>query len=1219
MYLNASQQIQSSHSYKQNLLSSQRNSFFWFLQESFHTLAYQRILHTKYGFIRISLAGGNKVLNYPRLNTNEALRCNKTYGALVYVPCIIDIFFYQQKYTNLSISEVASLKTNLPGVLSFSSASPFISEKSQVELRKTLRCQTQNEFVFYGKPISFIFPLKFALVPLMIEKGGDFIIRGIKRVIVNQLVRNPGIYYSVKVNKKGIRLYTVKFLFLQRSWLQISTDRNLCLWVEIIPRKPKIPIPIFLKVLGFTNLEIEKAFPGNQAFFRPTYEYLQKQLKNIDPKSGITTYNSSLSARENNIEITTTEDTIPLGKESLSKFENTFITNYSFYDALKEFAICFGFSGKLGAVKAYFFIKQRYISPFTACLLGKFGRRNLNDKFGLSNNTTMTITPEDLLLAIRELFLIHHGQASIDNIDQLKNRRVRTVGELLSEPIQEFSKLFPLGGKREKFNENSVLNFTQNSTKSWKIIWRKFLLKILIKQGIGLQNWIHSFVLRSLYPNWRKIFTLNPLSQLLDETNALASLTHKRRISCLGPGGLKRETAGFSVRDIHPSYYGKLCPIETPEGQNAGLISSLSLYSRLDKNGILESPVFNGRYRRCHFQSNPQFFSALEDFSFRRVTSDYALQAYKFQLSPQPLFARSNEQFLQYLSNFVTTFDISPCQILSVATALIPFVEHNDANRALMGSNMQRQAIPLVKNERPIIGTGLEAHVTYDSGTSIHANNIGWISYTDSNRIFTRPFYKKVSQKFQKRLKKFSSAQYRFQNFSKILKKGWTLYTLTEHQRTNQGLAFHQRVIGQFGEWISPGSLLAESFSSDGGELSVGKNLLLAYMPWEGYNFEDALVISESCVKNDMYTSFHIKKFETTVRSQKRGYELLTADIPGGIGVDTQQLQSSGIGTIGAWIKQKDILVGKLAFSPTHEPLPEERLLKAIFGAPVPSGKDVSLRMPAQKSGRILSISQTPAKGIRLNIGYEHRLQVGDKMAGRHGNKGIIAAILPEANMPYTQDGSPIDIILNPLGVPSRMNVGQVFEGLLGWSSFLLGYQVRNLPFDEMFGKESSRSLIYQNLWNACCVSGLRWVFEPNHPGKSILFDGRTGKPFDQPIMITKSYMLKLNHLVEHKIHARSTGPYSLITQQPVGGRAKNGGQRFGEMEVWALEGYGAAYTLHELLTLKSDDLLGREKMLQALFSSEKLPFPATPESFLVLVRELRSLCFDIEGLRLLN
>ena len=1201
MYFNPSQQIQPLNSYKQNLLSSQRNSFFWFLQESFHVLAYQRILHTKYGFIHISLAGSNKALNYPRLNKIEALRCNKTYGALVYVPCIIDIFFYQQKYNNLS---------NLSGLsISF--------KKPQIELGKTIQNKFQGESFFYTKPISFVFPLKFALVPLMTEKGGDFIIRGIKRVIVNQLVRNPGIYYSVKVNKKGIRLYTIKFLFLQRSWLQISTDRNLCLWVEIIPRKPKIPLPIFLKVLGFTNLEIEQAFPGNQAFFRPTYEYLQKQLKLVDSKNEVISQNSSASfKKESNIEASQVN---LLGKESLTKCDPTLITNWSFYSALKEFAVCIGFSGKLSAVKSYFFIKQRYISPFTACLLGKFGRRNLNDKFGLSNSTTVNITPEDLLLAIRELFLIHHGQSSIDNIDQLKNRRVRTVGELLSEPVHEFSKLSPLGGKREKFNENCALNFTHNSNNSWKIIWRKFLLKMLIKQGIGLQNWMHSFVLRSLYPNWRKIFTLNPLSQLLDETNALASLTHKRRISCLGPGGLKRETAGFSVRDIHPSYYGKLCPIETPEGQNAGLISSLSLYSRLDKNGILESPVFNGRYRKCHLQMNPQFFSALEDFSFRRVTSDYALQAYNFDLFPQPLFARSNEQFLQYLSNFVTTFDISPCQILSVATALIPFVEHNDANRALMGSNMQRQAIPLIKNERPIIGTGLEAHVTYDSGTSIHANNIGWVSYTDSNKIFTRPFYNKVSQKFQKRIKWFSSAQYRFQNFSKVLKQGWTLYRLTQHQRTNQGLAFHQRVVGQFGEWISPGSLLAESFSSDGGELSVGKNLLLAYMPWEGYNFEDALVISESCIKKDMYTSFHIKKFETTVRSQKRGYELLTSDIPGGIGVDTQQLQSSGIGKIGAWIKQKDILVGKLAFSPTHEPLPEERLLKAIFGAPVPSGKDVSLRMPAQKSGRVLSISQTPTKGIRLNIGYEHRLQVGDKMAGRHGNKGIIAAILPEANMPYTQDGSPIDIILNPLGVPSRMNVGQVFEGLLGWSSFLLGYQVRNLPFDEMFGKESSRSLIYQNLWKACSVSGLRWIFEPSHPGKSILFDGRTGKPFDQPIMITKSYMLKLNHLVEHKIHARSTGPYSLITQQPVGGRAKNGGQRFGEMEVWALEGYGAAYTLHELLTLKSDDLLGREKMLQALFSSDKLPFPATPESFLVLVRELRSLCFDIEGLRLLN
>nr|YP_009057514.1 beta subunit of RNA polymerase [Prasinoderma coloniale]AID67555.1 beta subunit of RNA polymerase [Prasinoderma coloniale] len=1164
MYLNSSKQIQRYHSYKQNLLSSQRNSFFWFIHESFYGLSYQRILRTKYGFLRISLAGGNKILCLPRITADEALRCNKTYGSIAYVPCIIDIFFYQQKHSNL---------------LGQNSSHSILTNSGLPQITKNFH---ENEMFFYGKPISFVFPLKFALVPLMTNKGGDFVIRGIRRVIVNQLVRNPGVYYSVKVNKKGVRLYTIKFLFLQRSWLQISTDRNLCLWVEIIPRKQKIPVPLFLQVLGFTQSEIDKAFPGNEAFFRPTYNYL---------------HNKGFQTNQNGKKLT-------------------------FHESLKQFAFFMGFSGKLGAVKAYFLIKQRYISPFTACLLGKFGRRNLNDKFGIANNTTVSITPEDLLLAIRDLFLIHHGQVSIDNIDQLKNRRVRTVGELLSEPIQElsqFQKLDKFHYKRSQQRKRQIKKSTLHPQIGFRKIWSKFFLKTLVKQGVGLQNWMNSFVLRSLYPEWRKIFTLNPLSQLLDETNALASVTHKRRISCLGPGGLKRETAGFSVRDIHPSYYGKLCPIETPEGQNAGLISSLSLYSRLDKNGILESPVFSGRYRRCNFHNNPQFFSAIEDFSFRRVTSDYALQAHDFQLFPQPLFARSNEQFLQYLSQFVTAFDVSPCQILSVATALIPFVEHNDANRALMGSNMQRQAIPLLKNERPLIGTGLEAHVVYDSGTSIHSNSAGWVPYADSKQLFTRSFFIKPYQTFKNRIKLFTSANYRFQNISKLLQKGWNSYKLTNQQRTNQGLSYHHRITTRMGEWVAPGTLLAESFSSDGGELAVGKNLLLAYMPWEGYNFEDALVISESCIKNDMYTSFHIKKFETNIRSQKRGYELLTADIPGGIGVDTNQLNPSGIGTIGSWVKQKDILVGKLAFSPTHEPLPEERLLKAIFGAPVPTGKDVSLRMPAQKSGRILNISQTPTKGVRLSIGYEHRLQVGDKMAGRHGNKGIIAAILPEANMPYTQEGAPIDIILNPLGVPSRMNVGQVFEGLLGWSASLLGYQVRNLPFDEMFGKESSRSLIYQNLWNACRVSGLRWVFEPNHPGKSILFDGRTGRPFDQPIMITKSYMLKLNHLVEHKIHARSTGPYSLITQQPVGGRAKNGGQRFGEMEVWALEGYGAAYTLHELLTLKSDDLLGREKMLQALFSSETLPFPATPESFLVLVRELRSLCFDIEGLRLVK
>ncbi len=1162
MYLNSSRKIQRYQAYRQNLLSSQRNSFFWFIQESFYSLSFQRITRVEYGFIRISLSGGNKVLAFPRMTTNEAQRTTKTYSSTVYVPCIIDLFFYKAKQKNL---------LNKPG---------FFKSTAIVDL-PMLKAFNNAKYMFqYGRPMSFVFPLKFAMVPLMVDKGGDFIIRGIRRVVVNQLVRNPGVYYSVRVNKKGTRLYTVKFLFLQHSWLQISTDRNLCIWVEILPKKPKVPVTLFLKALGFSQETIAAAFPGSITFFEPTRAFLK--TKNFRYE------------------------------KTLSPFQN----------ALKQFANIMGFSGKLGAIKAYFFIKQRYVSPFTACLLGKFGRKSLNNKFGISNNSTITITPEDLLVAVRELFLIHHGHAAIDNIDQLKNRRVRTIGELLTEPLQDiltFQSLDKTTYSTKNSSKRLIKKSLSKKSFGFRQTWRKFFVKALLKQGINLQNWMSSFILRKLYPDWRKIFTLNPLSQLLDETNALASVTHKRRISCLGPGGLKRETAGFAVRDIHPSYYGKLCPIETPEGQNAGLISSLSLYSRVDQNGLLESPTFSGRYRNCHFYTTPQFFSTIEDFSFRRVTNDYALQPYTFKLQPQPIFARSNEQFLQYFSHFVTTFDVSPCQILSVATALIPFVEHNDANRALMGSNMQRQAIPLLKNERPIVGTGLEAHIIYDSGTSIHANKPGWVIYSDGKDLWTRSSYKNTNRFVTNKPTYFYCANYRFQNLSYILRKGWNNYKLTTHQRTNQGLSFHQRAVAPINEWVNLGSLIAESFSSDGGELSVGKNLLLAYMSWEGYNFEDALIISENCVKNDMFTSFHIKKFETNVQQQKRGYELLTCDITGGIGVETSQLNPSGIGAVGSWVKQKDILIGKLAFLPTHEPLPEERLLKAIFGAPVPTGKDVSLRMPTKKSGRILNVSQTSTKGIRLNVGYEHRLQVGDKMAGRHGNKGIIATILPEANMPYTPDGSPIDMILNPLGVPSRMNVGQIFEGLLGWSASLLGYQVRNLPFDEMFGKENSNSLIYQNLWQASCVSGFRWLFEPNHPGKSILFDGRTGKPFDQPVMVTKSYILKLNHLVEHKIHARSTGPYSLITQQPVGGRAKNGGQRFGEMEVWALEGYGAAYTLHELLTLKSDDLLGREKMLHALFNNEILPFPATPESFLVLLRELRSLCFDIEGFRLLK
>ncbi|NER81997.1 MAG: DNA-directed RNA polymerase subunit beta, partial [Leptolyngbya sp. SIO1D8] len=659
------------------------------------------------------------------------------------------------------------------------------------------------------------------------------------------------------------------------------------------------------------------------------------------------------------------------------------------------------------------------------------------------------------------------------------------------------------------------------------------------------------------------------------------------------PGGLTRERAGFAVRDIHPSHYGRICPIETPEGPNAGLIGSLATHGRVNEFGFIETPFYrveNGRVRR---DIPPAYMTAAEEDDLRVAAGDMPTDADGYILGDM-VPVRYRQDFTATPPDEVDYVAVSPVQIISVATSLIPFLEHDDANRALMGSNMQRQAVPLLRPERPLVGTGLEAQAARDSGMVLVSRTAGEVIYVDAKHIQVRDPEGQIHN-----------------------------YFLQKYQRSNQDTCLNQRPLVFQGDRIQAGQVLADGSAAEGGEIALGQNVLVSYMPWEGYNYEDAILISERLVYDDIYTSIHIEKFEIEARQTKLGPEEITREIPN-VGEDAlRQLDETGIIRIGAWVESGDILVGKVTPKGESDQPPEEKLLRAIFGEKARDVRDNSLRVPNGEKGRVVDVRVfTREQGdelppganmvVRVYVAQKRKIQVGDKMAGRHGNKGIISRILPIEDMPYLPDGTPIDIVLNPLGVPSRMNVGQVFECLLGWAAENLDVRFKITPFDEMYDKEASRNTTHGKLQEARDKTGDDWVFNPDDPGKIQLYDGRTGDPFDRPVTVGKAYMLKLVHLVDDKIHARSTGPYSLVTQQPLGGKAQQGGQRFGEMEVWALEAYGAAYTLQELLTVKSDDMQGRNEALNAIVKGKAIPRPGTPESFKVLMRELQSLGLDI-------
>jgi DNA-directed RNA polymerase subunit beta len=691
----------------------------------------------------------------------------------------------------------------------------------------------------------------------------------------------------------------------------------------------------------------------------------------------------------------------------------------------------------------------------------------------------------------------------------------------------------------------------------------------------------------------KEFFGSSQLSQFMDQTNPLAELTHKRRISALGPGGLTRERAGFAVRDIHPSHYGRLCPIETPEGPNAGLINSLATHARVNEYGFIETPFWKVENGVVIKSGDPIYLSADREDEVRVAPGDVATED-NGEIKADLIPVRYRQDFEKVPPEQVDYVALSPVQVISVATSLIPFLEHDDANRALMGSNMQRQAVPLLRPERALVGTGLETQVARDSGMVPISRVNGTVVYVDANAIV-------------------------------VLDEDGQEHThfLQKYQRSNQDTCLNQRPIVRQGDPVIVGQVLADGSACEGGEIALGQNVLIAYMPWEGYNYEDALLVSERLVTDDLYTSVHIEKYEIEARQTKLGPEEITREIPNVAEESLGNLDEMGIIRVGAFVESGDILVGKVTPKGESDQPPEEKLLRAIFGEKARDVRDNSLRVPGTERGRVVDVRiYTREQGdelppganmvVRVYVAQRRKIQVGDKMAGRHGNKGIISRILPREDMPYLPDGTPVDIVLNPLGVPSRMNVGQVFELLMGWAASNLDCRVKIIPFDEMHGAEKSQQTVTTFLTEAAKLSGKDWVYNPENPGKLVLRDGRTGLPFDQPVAVGYSHFLKLVHLVDDKIHARSTGPYSLVTQQPLGGKAQQGGQRLGEMEVWALEAYGAAYTLQELLTVKSDDMQGRNEALNAIVKGKPIPRPGTPESFKVLMRELQSLGLDI-------
>ena len=1048
--------------------------------------------------------------------------------------------------------------------------------------------------------------------PLMTESG-TFVINGAERVIISQLVRSPSVYFDMTHDKTGKELYSATVIPNRGAWLEYETDQNDLFYVRI-DKNRKIYITTFIRALGLSSntdileffgyderikatLEKDTTINTEQALIEvykrlrpgepPTLETAQAHLDGLffDPRRydlsrvGRYKYNKKLGISSRLEGFKVTQPVISELTGEILADAGELITPELAYRIEQEGVTVAYVDSEGEEVKVFsngMVDIGEYVPMFTEDELEEIGINEkvrftvlhevLNkcgdDKNALREemaNRADDLIPkhiiiDDIMASINYLNCIACGVGVTDDIDHLGNRRIRSVGELLQNQ-------FRIGFSRME-----------------RVVKERMTLQAQEPDKVTPAALIN---IRPVMAAIKEFFGSSPLSQFMDQTNPLSELTHKRRLSALGPGGLSRDRAGFEVRDVHYSHYGRMCPIETPEGPNIGLISYLATFAKINKYGFIEAP-----FRKIDKQTGVVLNEV--EYMTADVEDNYTVAQANEPLDENGRFvnskvtARFRDEFLEVNSSDADYMDVSPKMLVSVATAMIPFLENDDANRALMGSNMQKQAVPLLKTDSPIVGTGMEYKAAVDSGTVILAKRAGTVVKVDAQKI-------------------------------EIAVKGGDVdtYELIKFMRSNQDTCINQRPIVSEGEEVTEGQVIADGPATANGEISLGKNALIGFMTWEGYNYEDAVLINEKLVRDDVYTSVHIEEFEIEARDTKLGAEEITRDIPN-VGEDAlANLDENGIIRVGAEVHSGDILVGKVTPKGETELTAEERLLRAIFGEKAREVRDTSLKVPHGEYGIVVDVevftrensdelSPGVNKVVRCYIAQKRKLSVGDKMAGRHGNKGVVSRILPQEDMPFLDDGTPLDIVLNPLGVPSRMNIGQVLEVHLGFAYRKLGQKIATPVFD---GAHES------DIRDALREAGYR------EDGKSILTDGRTGLKFDNPVTVGIMYYLKLHHLVDDKIHARSTGPYSLVTQQPLGGKAQFGGQRFGEMEVWALEAYGAAYTLQEILTVKSDDLVGRVKTYESIVKGQNIPQPGVPESFKVLVKELQALALDIKVL----
>jgi DNA-directed RNA polymerase subunit beta len=1040
--------------------------------------------------------------------------------------------------------------------------------------------------------------------PVMTDSG-TFIINGAERVVVSQLVRSPGCYYATEFDKSGKRIYTSTVMPIRGAWLEYETDGNDIFYARV-DRTRKIPVTTLLRALGIvTDEQISELF-GDEEKIKATLQKdpiktqdealieIYKKLRPgelptadaarnlfngllFDPrrydlaKVGRYKFNKKLSLATRITGKIAYEDIAdPETGEVLVEKDNMITEDVAIAiqdTGINVVNVNVNVNGKKvvvignGTVNIHsilpdvdlsdLHIKEMVNYEVLKSIIDTTEKDKLHDtiKERIDELIPKHVTTEDIIGSISYLLNIDHGIGYIDDIDHLGNRRIRCVGELLQN------------------------QFRIGLTRLERVVRERMTLQDL--DIVTPQSLINT---KPISSSIREFFGSSQLSQFMDQTNPLSELTHKRRISALGPGGLSRERAGFEVRDIHYTHYGRLCPIESPEGPNVGLISALSSFAIINEYGFIETP-----YRKIDHETGKitdiiDYMSADEEDKYiiaqasEPVGEDGKFVNERIRVRHQADITVVDRDKVDYM-------DVSPKQLVSVGAAMIPFLEHDDAKRSLMGTNMQRQAVPLLKPESPIVGTGMEYRAAKDSGITVVAKEDGTVEKVTADEIKIRN------------------------------KKGdVTTYKLRKFKRTNGGTCINQKPVVTTGEKVKEGDLIADGPSTDKGEMALGRNVLIAFTTWEGYNYEDAVLISERLVKEDVYTSIHIEEYDCECRDTKLGPEEITRDIPNISDDGLKDLDENGIIRIGAEVRPGDILVGKVTPKGETELTAEERLLRAIFGEKAREVRDTSLRVPHGESGTIVDVKVFTRENsdelgpgvnqvIRCYIAQKRKISVGDKMSGRHGNKGVISRILPEEDMPFLPDGTPVDIVLNPLGVPSRMNLGQVLEVHLGMAAKALGWKVATPVFDGAADTEIEDLLEEAGL---------------SRDGKTVVYDGRTGQPFDHPITVGVMYMLKLHHLVDDKIHARSTGPYSLVTQQPLGGKAQFGGQRFGEMEVWALEAYGAAYTLQEMLTVKSDDVVGRVKTYESIVKGENVPEPGVPEGFKVLVKELQSLGLDV-------